>query len=494
MRTLFAIGLSLVTVDAFTPPRPFRCYQRQSVVSCAEKKDDDNDASGLGSRWLKRVSKGLASLSLKDAAWRKSITSAQDEAGLEISLFEGNPAGPASQALKVLEGLVEAETSRAQQIVESGGAVVRPKDVSSNPGPLGRAEASVVLALENLVAAEQDRARRGSLLRDAMANNEDNTDDNNDDINDDKDKTKNKKKVVAIVRPKDASRPQLLGLLGELEKETTAALEKISLSERKRVGSGGGAFKAPADLPLEERSVLGDAEDAARRLVASEVARLEMMVASGSLFVRPMDVVVKGDQEEGEEEEEEASSPSSPLSFTSTYEASTPASNSFPSSSTSSSSSSSSSTSSSSSPLAEAERAVVDFSATVRAYELARLEQLRAKGLLPERPMEAAPNSAAGITERFGVGMLRGPYMFAKVVARTLELLLGAAEEAAQSEHDAREALETNKEAAEANRKLLVQLKEGVDRAPVLTGALMARTKELLETADGAANKKGGLL
>ena len=54
------------------------------------------------------------------------------------------------------------------------------------------------------------------------------------------------------------------------------------------------------------------------------------------------------------------------------------------------------------------------------------------------------------------------------------------------------EALEADEVAARANSELLEQIKEGVARAPVLTGALLTRTKELLEKADDAADKKKG--
>jgi len=194
------------------------------------------------------------------------------------------------------------------------------------------------------------------------------------------------------VRPKDAPHPEMVGFLGELERETTQALQAIASSERSRVASG---IIRPQDLPDGERSVLGDWERKASEIVRAEAARLEAMLNSGDWAVRPMD--------------------------TPGFENST---------------------------LAGAERSLLVTAEAVRAYELARLRQLRAKGLLPERPMDAEPRSPVGIVERFGVGMLRAPVMVVSTVARTLELLLSAAEVRADTEHSNREIME--REATEA--------------------------------------------
>lgn len=343
----------------------------------------------------------------------------------DISVYEGRPDGPAKSALNVISGVVRAETARAEAIVESNGKTVRPKDAPIS-GPLGEAERKVLFALENLVAAEQERARAGFEAGAAV----------------------NASKL--ILRPKDASHPEMLGLLGQLELETTAGLERIAASERARVAQGTqGLFTPPQDLPEGERSVLGDAEAAARRLVAAEVARLQQMVASGSLAVRPVDLDISDVD--------------------------------------------SSASTGTGGPLASAERAVLELAETIRAYELARLSQLRAKGLLPERPMTTSPNSPAGLAERFGMGVFRAPVMVAKVLRRTAELL-AVADLAADAEHAQRETLEDDQAMALANEELAGQIKEGVARAPVLTEALVQRTKELLDTADEAANRKGGLL
>eukprot|EP00613_Pedinella_sp_CCMP2098_P068460 CAMPEP_0171906366 /NCGR_PEP_ID=MMETSP0993-20121228/5999_1 /TAXON_ID=483369 /ORGANISM="non described non described, Strain CCMP2098" /LENGTH=150 /DNA_ID=CAMNT_0012538199 /DNA_START=132 /DNA_END=580 /DNA_ORIENTATION=+ len=150
MRAFILAAGIVAGIDAFTHySSSSRHLRRQNVVRQAE---DDTSP-----KWLKKLSKGLASLSLKDAAWRSSLTKASQDDGLDISAYEGDPEGPASKAVKLLQGVVEAETSRAEQIVAGGGSVVRPKDAPI-PGLLGKAERDAILALGNLVAAEQERA------------------------------------------------------------------------------------------------------------------------------------------------------------------------------------------------------------------------------------------------------------------------------------------------------------------------------------------------
>ena len=115
----------------------------------------------------------------------------------------------------------------------------------------------------------------------------------------------------------------------------------------------------------------------------------------------------------------------------------------------------------------------------VRAYELARLAQLRAKGLLPARPMEAAPDSPAGLAERLTVGLLRAPLVLERLVARTAELLR-AAEGAADAEHAARKAEEKKARAAALRRRQLGEAKEAAERGPQLASAVLKRTQVMV--------------
>jgi len=240
------------------------------------------------------------------------------------------------------------------------------------------------------------------------------------------------------VRPRDAAHPEMVGPLGELERKTTRTLAAIARSERDRVAKG---LLRPADLPDGERSVLGDWEQTASDLVRAEAARLEVILQSGDWGVRPMD--------------------------TPGFE---------------------------NSAMATTERSLLATAEAVRAYELARLEQLRSRGLLPQRPMEAEPESAAGIAERLGVGVLRAPVMLALTAARTLELLLAAATERADLEHAEREALEQGGvQVGKLGETVSGGAVEAVKRAPLLTVEVGRRTKELLDVTDGATEKKGGL-
>ena len=71
-------------------------------------------------------------------------------------------------------------------------------------------------------------------------------------------------------------------------------------------------------------------------------------------------------------------------------------------------------------PLARAERWLTAFLESVSRYEKKRSEIIRR---VAPRPMEAAPDSAAGRTERFVNGLARGPLMFRSLVSRVAELL-----------------------------------------------------------------------
>ena len=397
-------------------------------------RDDGKSLHSEESFFLKVARKAnvvLAKLSLKDAAWRQRIANQTDSAGLNIADYEGDPNGPATVALQKLTELVEAETTRARLIVESEGTLgIRPKDAPI-PGPLGEAERAATLALENIVAAEKERARLS-------------------------------REQGTPQRPKDAPHPEMLGLLGELERGTLEELRKLAESEKERVK--GGANFPPAMLPENERSVLGEIESEARALVRGEVLRLQEMIDSGTFAVRPMDTI-KGPRDVDAVTGE-------PIS-----------------------------------PLARAEKRVLATAETVRAYELARLDQLRQAGLLPERPMNVDPSSIVGRAETVGVGLLRAPIMVAKTVQRIGELMTDAlevAENTAESESRSFDKLERDAEAraretlsapsspfsTSVSSPLLETVAEGVTRAPVLLSSVIDRADSLIDETEQAIKEK----
>jgi hypothetical protein len=71
-------------------------------------------------------------------------------------------------------------------------------------------------------------------------------------------------------------------------------------------------------------------------------------------------------------------------------------------------------------PLARAERTLTAFFESVSRYEKKRA--IIIKRVAP-RPMESAPDTAAGKTERFVHGLARSPMMLQLMVTRVLELL-----------------------------------------------------------------------
>ena len=401
----------------------------------------DGDEGGWVPAVARKANVLFAKLSLKDAAWRQKIANETQSAGLDISEYEGDPNGPVTVALQRLTELVEAETERAQLIVESDGAAgIRPMDAPV-PGPLGQAEKAATLALESIIAAEKERARRS-------------------------------REQGAMERPKNAPHPEMLGLLGELEQGTLDALGKLAASERERVK--GGANYPPALLPENERSVLGDLEADARALVRGEVMRLQEMIDSGSLAVRPMDATM------GPRDVDAV-------------------------------------TGQPKSPLARAEKNLLATAETVRAYELARLNQLRDAGVLPERPMDSDPSSIAGRAETFGVGVLRAPVMVAKTASRIAELLsdaLSVADEAAEVEMDKFEQMDRDADAAAMlsapptaaaassssssssaasaapDSSITETLKEGVSRAPALLSSVITVADALIDETETAVKQK----
>jgi len=188
-----------------------------------------------------------------------------------------------------------------------------------------------------------------------------------------------------LVRPKDTKGGSKLG---DFERASVNALENLFSAESRRlkVFLNEGTLLRPKDSAHPEYlGLLGDLESTtikeleklgsgdispvlkeidakSRALIRAEYERLKTMVETGDLMVRPMDGA--------------------------------------------------------DSILSDAERVIVGLSE----YEAARMKELRDNGYYI-RPMEKDPDSVAGVTERFGVGLLRGPVMVFNVVKRTKELL-----------------------------------------------------------------------
>lgn len=137
---------------AFQTPTSPRQRMSINILHAESPRGEDRPSNDVPS-WLRQLNKVGAKLSLRDAAWRKSIT--EQTEGISLAAYEDQVNGPAQAALRAIESVVAAETSRAQRIledVESGGSgFVRPKDAPVR-GPLGKAEREAVLALESLVA------------------------------------------------------------------------------------------------------------------------------------------------------------------------------------------------------------------------------------------------------------------------------------------------------------------------------------------------------
>uniref|UniRef100_A0A7S0AXY7 Uncharacterized protein n=1 Tax=Minutocellus polymorphus TaxID=265543 RepID=A0A7S0AXY7_9STRA len=73
-------------------------------------------------------------------------------------------------------------------------------------------------------------------------------------------------------------------------------------------------------------------------------------------------------------------------------------------------------------PLGEAERKAMEDLDLLKQEEKERLRNI-ARVLQEKRPLESDPDSALGVTERFTVGLLKGPRLFGKVAERVVELM-----------------------------------------------------------------------
>ena len=159
----------------------------------------------------------------------------------------------------------EAEARRAQQIVDMGGRLVRPKDTTSEDGeigPLGFMEKQFVDFMASIRRSERERSKTKTL------------------------------------RPKDLDESER-GPLGEAELRAVEAIREIIDSEQLRLAQSrarGGKLVRPIDVP----GPFGELEMAVLDLVNAEKQR--KIEAGDGKFVRPMDSSVKGPLGELEEQ------------------------------------------------------------------------------------------------------------------------------------------------------------------------------------------------
>mmetsp|Transcript_102829 Transcript_102829/g.294832 ORF Transcript_102829/g.294832 Transcript_102829/m.294832 type:complete len:381 (-) Transcript_102829:173-1315(-) len=236
------------------PHQPVSRVVGRSTATATSRRAEAGEGES-GAKPLRPIRKALASLSLKDAEWRKKVTEASSVGDLS-EFGEKQETEGAKKLLNLASEVVDAETKRAEEIIASGGEAIRPMS-AANPGPLGLLEKEAVNALQNLIVAEGRRAE--VLFKDGK-----------------------------VIRPMESAHPEFLGLLGELEKNTVTQLEKIRDAEITRA-SKFGPLTRPKDVPFSERSALSTVEEEAQTLVKAEVERLKAMLETGDVLVRPMD-------------------------------------------------------------------------------------------------------------------------------------------------------------------------------------------------------------
>lgn len=72
-------------------------------------------------------------------------------------------------------------------------------------------------------------------------------------------RARNGQRLARRVRPLEQPHPEMLGLLGELERNTANALERVIKEEKARVRSGLGPYAAPSEA--EALMVRGDGDN-----------------------------------------------------------------------------------------------------------------------------------------------------------------------------------------------------------------------------------------
>ena len=282
-----------------------------------------------------------------------------------------------SSLFKSTEADRQVEESLARMMGEENAPYLRPMDASDDKrGPLGRAEREVVTWLSGVIEEEGKRARR-------IYNSE-----------------------GELVRPIDLEDAGEGGPLSRLERRVVNFLDRIRQSERERATN---KILRPKDLEEDKRGPLGDAE---ARAVASieEIATAERMRAAlskqrGGEVVRPIDVpgplgeverkvleAMAAERQRAKERELNDGKCVRPK------DAAIPG------------------------PLGAAERKAMDDLNLLRQEEQERLRNIQ-RVLQEKRPAESDPDSALGLTERFTVGLLKGPRLLGKVAERVVELM-----------------------------------------------------------------------
>lgn len=279
-----------------------------------------------------------------------------------------------SSVFKSNEADRQVEESLARMMGEDA-AYVRPMDAAEEKrGPLGRAEKRVVTWLSSVIEEEGERAKRiansdGDLVRPIDLNNEGGP------------LSKLERRVVnflesirqsekerasnKILRPKDVEAGKR-GPLGEAEARAVSTLNEIASAEKMRAQLSkqrGGEVVRPLDVP----GPLGEVERKALEAMSAERQRAKERELNDGKCVRPKDAAIPG-------------------------------------------------------PLGEAERKAMDDLNLLKMEEEERLKNIR-RFLQEKRPMEADGDSPLGVTERFAVGLLKGPRLLGKVAERVVELM-----------------------------------------------------------------------
>ena len=281
-----------------------------------------------------------------------------------------------SSLFKSNEADRQVEESLARMMGEEA-AYLRPMDASDEKrGPLGRAEKRVVSWLSSVIEEEGKRAKR-------IANSEGD-----------------------LVRPIDLEDAGEGGPLSRLERRVVNFLDTIRQSERERATN---KVLRPKDMEEGKRGPLGEAEAKAvstiNEIATSEKMRAQLSKQRGGELVRPIDVpgplgeverkvleAMTAERQRAKERELNDGKCVRPKDAT------------IPG------------------PLGEAERKAMEDLDLLKQEEKERLRNIQ-RVLQEKRPLERDPDSALGVTERFTVGLLKGPRLLGKVAERVVELM-----------------------------------------------------------------------
>lgn len=282
-----------------------------------------------------------------------------------------------SSLFKSTEADRQVEESLARMMGEANAPYLRPMDASDDQrGPLGKAEREVVTWLSGVIEEEGKRAQRicsaeGELVRPIdleaageggpLARSERRVVNFLDRIR----RSERERATSRILRPKDVEEARR-GPLGEAEARAVAGLAEIAAAERMRARLSqqrGGEVVRPIDVP----GPLGEVERTVLEAMAAERQRAKERERNDGRCVRPKDAAIPG-------------------------------------------------------PLGAAEKKAMADLNLLRQEEQERLRNIQ-RVLQERRPAESDPDSALGLTERFTVGLLKGPRLLGKVAERVVELM-----------------------------------------------------------------------